>query len=86
MTEEPKIVSLETYRLAKKPAEPVPPDFKDDMLAALREAVADVESGKLRGFVLARGYDNESIVELRGHVTGPDVLWLLERAKKLVIP
>lgn len=86
MNEEPKIVSLEAFRLAKKPPEPAQPDDKTAMIDLLLKAVGEVESGKLRGFVIARNYDGESTVEFRGQHHRPSVLWLLERMKKAILP
>jgi cob(I)alamin adenosyltransferase len=88
MTEEPKIVSLEAFRLSKQvaPTAAPTPDFKADMVALLKETIAEVESGKLSGFVLACGYEDSSSVDVRGRVTGPEALWLLERMKKAILP
>ena len=88
MTEEPKIVSLEAYRLTKQvaPTAAPTPDFKADMVKLLKEAVVEAESGKLSGFVLASGYEDSSSVDVRGRVSGPEVLWLLERMKKAILP
>jgi hypothetical protein len=86
MNEEPKIVSLEAFRLAKKPPESVKPDYKEDMVKLLKAAIAEAESGKLRGFVLASAYEAESSVDIQGQVNGPEVLWLVERIKTVIIP
>lgn len=86
MIDETKIVSLEAFRLTRKPPEPMAQPYKDDMLALLREVIAEVESGALRGFVIARGYAESSSVDLRGFVSGPEVLWLVERMKKTITP
>lgn len=84
--EENEIVSLDAFRLTKKPPEPVKSEFKDDMVKLLKAAIAEVESGKLRGFVLASAYEAESSVDIQGQVNGPEVLWLLERIKKAILP
>jgi len=86
MSDDNEIVSLEAFRLAKKPPEPAAPDDKAAMIDLLLKAVGEVESGKLRGFVIARNYDGESTVEFRGQHHRPSVLWLLERMKKAILP
>jgi hypothetical protein len=86
MSDDNEIVSLEAFRLAKKPPEAAQPDNKDAMIALLREAIAEAESGKLRGFFLARNYVDESMVQVRGQLSRPSLLWLLERTKKAILP
>ena len=86
MRDDNEIVSLEAFRLAKKPSEPAQPDDKVTMIALLREAIAEAESGKLRGFVIARAYEDESAVEARGQHHRPSVLWLVERIKQAILP
>ena len=86
MSDDNEIVSLEAFRLTKKPSEPVKPDYKEDMVKLLKAAITEVECGKLRGFVLASAYEAESSVDIQGQVNGPEVLWLLERMKKAILP
>lgn len=86
MRDDNEIVSLEAFRLTKKSPEPVKPDHKDDMVKLLKAAIAEVECGELRGFVLASAYEAESSVDIQGQVNGPEVLWLVERIKTVILP